>query len=86
MELTLEGPDDLGFCVLTDEDGNTYPLVTKTEDYLYAAKLFGWTGGTIDEAIDYVTEMSGEVIEAPPDIEEYFQSLYAELEAEDNDE
>jgi len=86
MRVTLQGPDELGFCVLTDDDGNTYPLVTKTEDFLYAAKLFGWTGGTIDEAIDYVTEMNGEEIEAPPQIEEFFLRLYAELEAEDSDE
>lgn len=86
MQLTLQGPDELGFCVLTDDDGNTYPLVTKTEDYLSAAKLFGWTGGTIDEAIEFVTEMNGEDIEAPPHIEEYFLSLYAEMEEEGSDE
>ena len=77
MKVTLEGPDDLGFCVLSDSEGNTYPLVQQTEDYLVAARLFGWKGGTLDQAIDFVTERSGEEITAPRHIARYFQKLSA---------
>ena len=85
MKVTLMGPDELGLVVLSDDDANVFPLVTKPADYFHAARLFGWTGGTLDEAIDFVTECGGEEIEAPPHVVDYFEHLRAEEEAEDDD-
>lgn len=83
--VTVMGPDDLGRVVLADDDANEFPLVTDTHDYFYAARLLGWRGGTLDEAIDHVTEMSGEEITAPPHVIDYFEHLRVEREREDAD-
>lgn len=84
MKVTLVGPDELGRVVLTDDDANDFPLVTKLEDWFYAARLFGWKGGSLDEAIEYVSDRSGEEIRAPAHVVDYFKYLRAEEAEEDS--
>ena len=82
MIVFLMGPDDLGFWVMADDEGNTYPLVDSHEDHLNAA-LLGWDRpiGIDDEeaimnALDWLMENIGEDFDAPPDVVLYFDELY----------
>ena len=83
MQVTLVGPDDLGYWFLHDDDGNAYPLVERHEDHPKAAALFGWKApegvtddeALIDSAIDFLMENIGEEIEAPKEAVEYFREL-----------
>jgi len=81
LVVTLMGPDDLGLFVLADENGNNFPLVQRYEDHPAAASLFGWQspeGATdeeeiIQDALDWLMDHINEDIEAPKDVEEYFE-------------
>ncbi len=86
MIVTLMGPDNLGYWLLTDEEGNAYPLVASHEDHLNAA-LLGWDRpvGIDDEeaimnALDWLLEHTGEDFDAPQIVVEYFEELYVEQE------
>jgi len=81
MNITLAGPDDLGFWFLTDDEGNSYPFVTSHEDHLNAA-LLGWhkpEGITDEEAImnalDWLIEHNGEDFQAPKQVAEFFKEI-----------
>ena len=86
MNVTLMGPDDLGYWFLTDSDGNSFPLVERHEDHPQAAESLGWEapegvtaeGQRIDAAIDWLMEKTGEDFEAPKHVAEFFKELAAE--------
>lgn len=88
MNVTLMGPDDLGYWVLTDNDGNTYPLVARHEDHPSAAESLGWLAPEeitdqeelIDAALDWLMMNTGEDFEAPPHVAEFFERRQAEVE------
>ena len=42
MRVTLMGPGELGHWFLTDDHGNSFPLVTRHEDHSKGATLLGW--------------------------------------------
>ena len=83
MKVTLVGPDELGFWFLHDENGNAYPFVERHADHPAAAALLGWTAPegvtdeeeTIDNAIDFLMDKSGEDFEAPNHVAKFFQEL-----------
>jgi hypothetical protein len=84
MIVNLMGPDDLGAWVLTDDEGNSFPLVERHEDHLNAT-LLGWDrplGIEDDEAImdalDWLLEHTGEDFDAPEIVARYFDQLYNE--------
>ena len=84
MIVCLMGPENLGAWFLTDDDGNTFPLVASHEDHLNAA-LLGWErpNGIDDQeaivnALDWLMEHTGEDFDAPQTVIEYFEELYAE--------
>ena len=85
MKVELAGPDDLGFWFLTNDNGDSFPLVERHEDHPSAAGLFGWTApegvtdeeALIDNAIDFLMENIGDEIEAPKEAVEYFRDLEA---------
>ncbi len=90
MKVCLAGPDDLGYWFLEDEDGNSFDLVTTEAEHLTAAALFGWKAPegvskeqAIDEARLWLEDCIGDMIDAPPDAEKYFQELYEEQESEE---
>lgn len=86
MQVTLAGPDDLGYWFLDDENGRSFPLVQRHEDHPAAAALFGWKApegvtdqkAIIHDAIDWLTDHAGEDFEAPKHVVDYFRGLYAE--------
>lgn len=86
MEVTLMGPDDLGYWFLTDDEGNNFPFITRHEDHPNAAAMLGWeqTEGIEDEeaiimdALDWLNEHTGEEFTAPSHIAAYFDQLYNE--------
>jgi len=86
MNVTLTGPDDLGYWFLTDDNGNSFPLVERHEDHPAAAALIGWkapkgvTGeaALIDSAIDFLMAKTGEDFRAPKHVVEFFKKLEAE--------
>ena len=88
MQVTLMGPDDLGYWFLTDDNNNSFPLVERHEDHPAAAALIGWkapkgvTGeeALIDSAIDWLMENTGEDLKAPKHVVEFFKKLEAENE------
>jgi len=88
MNVTLTGPDDLGYWFLTDDNGNSFPLVERHEDHPAAAALIGWkapkgvTGEEelIGSAIDWLMENTGEDFKAPKHVVEFFKTLEAESE------
>jgi len=88
MNVTLTGPDDLGYWFLTDDNGNSFPLVERHEDHPAAAALIGWkapkgvTGeaALIDSAIDFLMANTGEDFKAPKPVVEFFKKLQAENE------
>jgi hypothetical protein len=88
MTVTLMGPDDLGFWFLTNDNGNSFPLVESHEDHPAAAAQLGWKApkgvtdkeALIDSAIDFLMENIGEEIEAPKHVDEFFKNLEAENE------
>lgn len=90
MKVELTGPDDLGFWYLTDEDGNSFPLVESYEAHPAAATLFGWNApegledeeAVIQDAIEWLMDYIGEEINAPQEALDYFR----ELEEEEDDE
>lgn len=71
MNVTLAGPDDLGFWFLHDHDGNSVPLVARHEDHPAAAALFGWQSpdgitdkeAIIQDALDWLMDHIGDEIE-----------------------
>lgn len=84
VNLNLMGPDELGYWVLTDDNGNSFPFVASHEDHLNAAML-GWDRpvGIDDEeaimdALDWLLEHTGEDFDAPRIVADYFEELYAE--------
>ena len=86
MQVSLEGPDDLGYWFLSDEDGNSFPFITSHEDHPNAVASLGWKQpeGLDDEediimdALDWLMENTGEIFEAPRQVDEYFKELYNE--------
>lgn len=83
MQVTLMGPDDLGLWFLTDDHGNTFPLVTRYEDHPVAATLLGWSkpvGVTdqhaiIDNALHFLMAHTGEDFEASAHVVAFFLQL-----------
>ena len=88
MKVTLMGPNDLGYFFLTDDNGNSYPLIDRHEDHPAAAALIGWKvpkgvmneEALIDSAIDWLMENTGEDYKAPKHVVEFFRKLEAENE------
>ena len=88
MKVTLMGPDDMGFWFLTNDNGDSFPLVESHEDHPAAAALLGWnalqgvTGEEvlIDSAIDFLMENTGEEFKAPKHVVEFFKKMEAENE------
>ena len=88
MKVELAGPDDLGFWFLTNDNGDSFPLVESHEDHPAAAGLFGWTApegvtdeeALIDNAIDFLMDNTGEDFKAPKPVAEFFKKLEAENE------
>ena len=86
MQVSLEGPNDLGFWFLSDEDGNSFSFITRHEDHATAAASLGWKQtegleheeGIIMDALDWLMENTGEIFEAPQQVDEYFKELYNE--------
>ena len=86
MQVSLEGPNDLGFWFLSDEDGNSFPFITSHEDHPIAAAMLGWKQPErledqeeiIMDALDWLMENTGEIFEAPQQVGEYFKELYNE--------
>ena len=84
MLVTLMGPTDMGEFVLSDENGNSFPLVQRHEDHLETASLFGWTAPEgadeeeiIQDALEWLMDHINEDIEAPRDVVEYFGEFAA---------
>ena len=82
MQLTLMGPGELGHWFLTDEHGNTFPLVTRHEDHPNAAAMLGWQRpeGIDDEvaimnALKWLMDHTGEDFTAPPHVTVFFRQL-----------
>ena len=81
MRVTLMGPGELGHWFLTDENGNSFPLVTRHEDHSKGATLLGWNapeGVTdqeeiIDSALDWLMEHSGDDFEASAQVTDFFR-------------
>jgi hypothetical protein len=83
MQVTLMGPGELGHWFLTDEHGNSFPLVTRHEDHPKAAAMLGWNAPEvvtdqeeiIDSALDWLMEHTGEDFEAPDQVLAFFHQL-----------
>ena len=81
MKVTLMGPDDEGRFVLSDYNGNDFPLVEKWGDQPAAAKLLGWEPSSPDEQSDevieaaqeFLAEHTGEDFTAPPHVVQYLE-------------
>jgi len=89
MQVTLMGPCELGFWVLTNCDGDTFPFVSRHEEHPIAAALLGWQKpeGIDDEeavimnAIDWLMDHTGEDFDAPAHVAESFRQLNEDNEA-----
>ena len=89
MRVTLMGPGELGHWFLTDDDGNSFPLVERHEDHPKGASLLGWNAPervtdqkkVIDIALDWLMEHTGEDFTAPPHVAEFFRQLNEDNEA-----
>ena len=89
MRVTLMGPGELGHWFLTDDHGNSFPLVTRHEDHSNGAALLGWNaleGVTdqeeiIDSALDWLMEHSGDDFEAPPYVAAFLRQMNEDCEA-----
>jgi len=89
MQVTLMGPNDLGFWSVTDEEGNSFTLVERHEDHPAGASLLGWNapeGVTdneeiIQDALDWLMDHTGEDFDAPPQVAEFFRQLNEDNEA-----
>lgn len=89
MKVTLMGPDDLGNWFLTDDEGDSFPLVERHEDHPKGAALLGWKppkGVTNEEelinaAIDWLMDHTGEDFTAPPQVAKFFRQLNEDNEA-----
>lgn len=83
MNVTLMGPDDLGNWFLTDDEGNSFPLVERHEDHSKGATLLGWNAPEgigdqeeiIDSALKWLMDHTGEDFEAPPHAAAFFRQL-----------
>lgn len=83
MNITLAGPDALGFWFLTDEEGNSFPLVERHEDHPAGASILGWTTPEgihdneeiIQDALDWLMEHNGEDFKAPKHVADYFKEM-----------
>lgn len=82
MQVTLMGPDNLGFWFLTDDDGNVFPFVTRHEEHSIAASMLGWTKpegiedeAAIMDALDWLMAHTGEDFEAPDYVADFFRRL-----------
>lgn len=89
MQVTLMGPNDLGFWSVTDEEGNSFPLVERHEDHPAGASILGWQKSDgitdneeiIQDALDWLLEHTGEDFTAPPQLAEFFHQLNEDNEA-----
>lgn len=89
MRVTLMGPGELGHWFLTDNDGNSFPLVEHHEDHPAGAALLGWKppkGVTdqeeiFDSALDWLMDHTGEDFTAPPHVADFFRQLNEDNEA-----
>ncbi len=89
MRVMLIGPGELGHWFLTDDHGNSFPLVTRHEDHPQAAALLGWNApegvtdeqANIQDALGWLMDHTGEDFTAPPHVAEFFRQLN-----EDNEE
>lgn len=88
MQVTLMGPGELGHWFLTDEHGNSFPLVTRHEDHPNAAEMFGWQRpeGIDDEAVimnalNWLTDHTGEDFKAPDHVLAFFHQLNEDRQA-----
>lgn len=83
MKVTLMGPGELGNWFLTDEHGNSFPLVTRHENHPKGAALLGWNGSEgvtdqeeiIDSALDWLLVHTGEDFEVPSHVAAFFRQL-----------
>jgi hypothetical protein len=83
MNVTLAGPDGLGYWFLDDDKGRSFPLVNNWNDHIAAASMFGWTASEeakdedeiIEEARLWLMDHIGDAIKAPKDIEDYFREF-----------
>jgi len=83
MQVTLMGPNDLGFWSVTDEEGNSFTLVERHEDHPAGASLLGWMppDGINDseeisqDALDWLFEHNGEDFQAPKHVADYFKEM-----------
>jgi len=83
MQVTLEGPDDLGYWFLSDPDGNSFPLVERHEDHPAGASTLGWITPEgdndqeqiIQDALDWLMEHTGEDFTAPKQVADYFRDM-----------
>lgn len=90
MQVTLMGPGDLGHWFLTDDLGNSFPLIERHKDHPKGAVSLGWNppkGFTDEEelinaSIDWLTDHSGEDFEAPKHVVQYFEQLYKDIEGD----
>jgi hypothetical protein len=88
MNVTLMGPDELGFWFLVDENANSFPFIERHEDHPAAAAQLGWeapVGVTDNEdlisiAIDFLTANTGEDFTAPQHVVEFFRRMEADNE------
>lgn len=88
MKVTLMGPDDLGYWFLTNDNGDSFPLVERYEDHPAAASQLGWKApngvthkeALTDSAIDFLMKKTGEDFKAPKYVVEFFKKLKAENE------
>ena len=83
MKVTLEGPDDLGFWFLADDEGNSFPFIECHEDHPTAAAMLGWKRpedildeeDIIMDALDWLMDHTGDDFKAPAHVKEYFKQL-----------
>ena len=89
MRVTLMGPGELGHWFVTDDEGNSFPLVEDHEDHPAGASMLGWTTpkGITDEeeiiqdALGWLMDHTGEDFDAPPQVAEFFRQLNEDNEA-----
>jgi hypothetical protein len=86
VQVTLTGPDDLGYWFLTDSDGNSFPFIECHEDHPTAAAMLGWVlpedledeEEIIQNALDWLLDHTGDDFKAPAHVAVYFNELYEE--------
>lgn len=83
MQVTLSGPDDLGYWFLSDQDGNSFPLVERHEDHPAGAAMLGWktpegdndAEQIIQDALDWLMDHTGEDFNSPKHVADYFKEM-----------